>query len=544
VSEPQTLPTGWVQTTLGEIADIERGITFPASAKSTSNQDGLIPCLRTTNIQNTVEWDDMLFVPQAFMKDNERKLIQNMDILMSVANSRELVGKVALVVDIPYNAVTLGGFISAIRAIVIDNAKYLYYFLRFRDTKAELKKHASQTVNIANLSMESVAHLPLPLPPLAEQRRIVAAIEQQFTRLDAGIASLRQAQTRLKRYRAAVLKAAVEGHLTAAWRSEHPDTEPAATLLARILTERRTRWEGEQRAKGKDPAKLTYDEPARPDTATLPALPEGWTWTILDAIADIIDPNPSHRMPFYPEEGVPFISSENFINGDLINLSMGKRVDNRVWEEQRTRFTIEEGDFVLSRIGTIGKTRFLPTNAKYCLSHALVVIKTRSGLINKRFLRQTVASDTILSQAKDGVQSVGVPDLGMGKIRSFLLPLPPLAEQEQIVTEVERRLSVVSEVEAEVLANLKRAERLRQSILREAFAGRLVAQDPADESASVLLERIRAERSARDNNGGRSRRKADTAPQPTTTRPDSDTQVERMPQDVRQMTLLESLSQE
>ena len=102
----------------------------------------------------------------------------------------------------------------------------------------------------------------------------------------------------------------------------------------------------------------------------------------------------------------------------------------------------------------------------------------------------------------------------------------------------------MSEVEAEVLANLKRAERLRQSILREAFAGRLVAQDPADESASVLLERIRAERSARDNNGGRSRRKADTAPQQTPTRPDSDTQVERMPQDVRQMTLLESVSQE
>ena len=111
----------------------------------------------------------------------------------------------------------------------------------------------------------------------------MAAIEEQFTRLDAGVAALRRARAALKRYRAAVLKAAVEGRLTAAWRAAHPDAEPAAALLRRILAERRARWEADQRAKGKDPAKARYDEPAAPDTAGLPALPEGWAWATVDA---------------------------------------------------------------------------------------------------------------------------------------------------------------------------------------------------------------------------------------------------------------------
>src|SRR5947199_10136650 len=110
---------------------------------------------------------------------------------------------------------------------------------------------------------------------------MVAAIEQQFTRLDAGLAALQRAKLKLKRYRAVVLKAAVEGKLTEAWRAEHPTTEPASMLLERILKERRTKWETVLRAKGKDPAKVKYVEPAKPDLEGLPGLPEGWCWTIL-----------------------------------------------------------------------------------------------------------------------------------------------------------------------------------------------------------------------------------------------------------------------
>ena len=118
----------------------------------------------------------------------------------------------------------------------------------------------------------------IPLAPINEQHRIVAAIEQQFTRLDASVAALQRAKTKLKRYRAAILKAAVEGKLTEGWRAEHPITEPASILLERILKERRAKWEADLRAKGKDPAKVRYVEPVGPDVESLPELPEGWGW--------------------------------------------------------------------------------------------------------------------------------------------------------------------------------------------------------------------------------------------------------------------------
>ena len=127
--------------------------------------------------------------------------------------------------------------------------------------------------------------LPVPVAPLNEQRRIVDALDELFSDLDAGVAALERVQAKLKHYRAAVLKAAVEGALTAEWRAQHPATEPASALLTRILAERRRRWEETQLQKfkeaGKEPPKnwkAKYKEPVAPDMTSLPLLPNGWCW--------------------------------------------------------------------------------------------------------------------------------------------------------------------------------------------------------------------------------------------------------------------------
>ncbi len=315
--------------------------------------------------------------------------------------------------------------------------------------------------------------------PEAEQRRIVAAIEQQFTRLDAGVATLRRLQFALRRYRAAVLKAAVEGKLTEAWRAEHPDVEPACALLARILAERRARWEADLQAKGKDPAKGRYEEPAGPDTANLPELPKGWCWTTVEQVADNHDAlrrpvkegdraQMHGEFPYYGASGIIDHVNGYLFDGEFLLLA-------------------EDGANLLSRSTPIAFQacgRFWPNN------HAHII--AMCGGCPLGYLETFFNA----SDLKFSITGSAQPKLTQASLNVLPVPLPPLAEQEQIVAEVERRLSVMSDLETTVEANRKRAERLRQSILERAFSGQLVPQDPNDEPASVLLERIRAQRVA------------------------------------------------
>ena len=159
-----------------------------------------------------------------------------------------------------------------------------------------------QTTNLASINKGVLRRFPVPLAPLNEQRRIVAKMEELFSDLDAGVAALKRAKVNLKRYRAAVLKAAVEGKLTEEWRAEHSDTEPASKFLARILTERRQKWEADQLAKfaaaGKEPPKNwreKYVEPTPPDTNGLPELPEGWCWVTLGQLLHRIEGGKSFK---------------------------------------------------------------------------------------------------------------------------------------------------------------------------------------------------------------------------------------------------------
>ena len=315
--------------------------------------------------------------------------------------------------------------------------------------------------------------------------------------MDEGVAALRKAQAKLKRYRAAVLKAAVEGKLTEAWRADHPTTEPASMLLERILKERRAQWEADLRAKGKDPAKVKYVEPAKPDVEGLPELPEGWCWARVEQVSSSVRYGTSAKTN-EDASGIPVLRMGNIQEGslDLGNL--------KYLPENHTEFPnllLENGDLLFNRTNSaelVGKSAVYCGNPILC-SYAsyLICVRMVSGCLadylcfylNSSYGRSWIAS--VVSQ------QVGQTNVNGSKLQALTFPLPPFDEQEQIVSEVEQRLSVVTQLEAQIEANLKRAEHLRQSILKEAFAGRLVPQDPNDEPASVLLERIRDEREER-----------------------------------------------
>ncbi len=337
----------------------------------------------------------------------------------------------------------------------------------------------------------------IPLPPLPEQRRIVAEIETQFTRLDASVAALRRSQANLKRYRASVLRAACSGELVDTEaelaRAEGREYEPADVLLERILLERRARWESQENRRGK------YNEPAAPDTSDLPTLPEGWAWATVDQMIVRSEYGTSVKCS-YESEGIPVLRIPNIVAGEIDLTDLKFANQSLPMDDERA---LQVGDVLMCRtngsISLIGKTAVIRRPLEPCHSFASYLLRFRfvdfQPLSNWFHLFATSQLGRNYLE-REAASSAGQHNVSLSLVHRMPVPLPPLAEQHRIVAEVERRLSVIQRAEAAVEASLQRAERLRQSILKRAFAGELVPQDPDDEPASALLERIRAQREA------------------------------------------------
>ncbi len=351
-------------------------------------------------------------------------------------------------------------------------------FLRYRLNAHDFVSFATH-LNAGDrprVDFDQISVFDIRLPKtLYEQRRIVAEIERQLARLEVGMAALRRTQAKLKRYRAAVLKAACEGKLVPteaelcrsqpSTKDSQPTCETGEALLRRILAERRATWQG----RGK------YKEPAAPDTANLPALPERWTWARLEQLGFTFGGLTKNPKRAKLARKLPYLRVANVYANEL-------RLDNieqiGVAYPELEKLLVHAGDLLIvegngSR-GQIGRLAIWDGSIEPCV-HQNHVIKVRpvvpalgkwtlDWLLSPggRHFVELVASSTS-----------GLYTLSVNKVGDLAIPLPPLDEQSRIVAEVERRLSVVEELEAVVSANLQRAGRLRQSILQKAFGGQL-----------------------------------------------------------------------
>jgi len=353
----------------------------------------------------------------------------------------------------------------------------LYFFYFLRAIEQDWQSKATGTTFSA-ITGDVLREQEVPLPPLPEQRRIVAKIETQFTRLDAGVAALGRAQANLRRYKASVLKAACEGRLVPTEaelaRAENRDYEPAGQLLARILAERRAKWEMEHPDK-------RHKEPMPPDMESLGELPEGWVWTTLgEACEVILGQSPPSSTYNTAGIGLPFYQGK---------AEFGATYPTPVKWCSEPRKVAEAGDILISVRAPVGPTNLC--REKSCIGRGLSAIRPKAGMPNLYFLYFLRGIEQDWQSKATGTTFSAIS----GKVlREQEVPLAPLAEQYRILAEVERRLSVMAALEASMKTALARARRLRQAVLKRAFEGRLVPQDPKDEPASVLLERIRAER--------------------------------------------------
>ncbi|GAB2941000.1 restriction endonuclease subunit S [Aquaspirillum soli] len=337
----------------------------------------------------------------------------------------------------------------------------------------------------------------------AQQTRIVAKLEELLSDLDAGVAELKAAQKKLKQYRQSLLKAAVEGALTAEWRANNKPSETGAQLLERILTERRARWETKQLAKfkeqGKTPPKdwqKKYPEPVQPDTTDLPELPEGWVWASIDQLTVEKKYGSSSKTNEDPV-GVPVLRMGNIQDGDL-DFSNLKYLP--VDHDEFPGLHLQDGDLLFNRTNSpelVGKTAVYRSQISPCsFASYLISVRFSDGYISElasAFINSAYGRRWIKSVV---VQQVGQANVNGSKLSALAVPVPPFKEQQEIISVLHSQTSEIADQLKSVDISLKRSNAQRQNILRAAFSGQLVPQDPNDEPASVLLERIRAERAA------------------------------------------------
>jgi type I restriction enzyme S subunit len=497
-----TPPLNWSLVALEDIAaDISPGF---ASGKHNSDGTG-IPHLRPMNVDRDGQVD--LNVVKS-VAENKGIELRPGDVLFNNTNSAELIGKTAAV-SIRESGFAFSNHMTRIRPESGVDSIFLARQLHFLWMIGYMKHRCTNHVNQASISSKTLAKtIPFLCPPSAEQTRIVAKLEELLSDLDAGVAELKAAQKKLGQYRQSLLKAAVEGALTSEWRTNNTPAETGAQLLERILIERRTRWEAKQLAKfaeqGKPPPKdwqKKYPEPVRPDTSDLPELPEWWVWASLEQISSdekyslAIGPFGSNlKVPDYRESGVPLVFVRNIRSGNY-----GGEYTKYVTQEKADELSahsVQAGDVLVTKMGEPpGDADVYPANQPQAVITAdCIKIRCQPGLMIVEFLKATINSEIGKRQIRPMTQGVAQKKVSLGRFSSLAVPVPPMDEQALIV-------QILSEAEHEAAAqskaidiSLKQSTAQRQNILRAAFAGELVPQDPNDEPASVLLERIRAER--------------------------------------------------
>jgi len=440
---------------------------------------------------------DKAYISEAKFADLAKHEVRPGDLVIAALG--DPVGRCCLIPDLRMRAIVKADCIKFTPHDAVER-RFLMHALNSPQgrTRAEQMGHGLGRLRI---NMENMRSLPVPIPPANEQRRIVAKLEALLARSRRAKEALNAIPALLERFRQSVLATAFRGDLTRDWREKNPDVEPASKFLERIRTERRHHWEETElkrmRAKGKVPKddqwKTKYEDPAQIDGSGLQELPSGWAWASIEEVCPLDAPVvygiilPGDDV----QGGVPYIRPVDMNSDGTIDFTSMKRTSPSI-AVQYQRASLRGGDIVLSIVGTIGKVIVVPDELDGGnITQSSARLRPPDWLSGE-YLRLALLSPILRSQYDKFRFGNAVQRLNIEHVRRLAIPIAPAEEMELIVTRAAAALARADKIQT--VEQRQHLDKLEQSLLAKAFRGELVSQDPTDEPASVLIERIRAQR--------------------------------------------------
>jgi restriction endonuclease S subunit len=390
---------------------------------------------------------------------SERHYLKSGDVLICTTNSGKLVGKCALF-DLE-GEFAFSNHLTLLRTNEAVDSKFLMFQLWLLWKEGAFEHKCKHWVNQSTLPRAELLATDVVVAPLNEQRRIVRKLEKLLSRVDAAQERLATIPRILKRFRQSVLAAACLGGLTADWREQNPNVESAKTYLKR---------------NNSDAALLASNE-----------IPNSWVCCKLENLAELITKGASPRWQGinYSPTGILFVTSENVGYGRML-LGSKKYVEAKFNELQK-RSILKSGDLLTNIVGaSIGRSAIYELEGLANINQAVALIRLHE-FVEKRYLLNVLNSPSLVDHMHVEKVDVARANLSLKDVAHFPIPLPNLAEQQEIVRRVEALFETADALEARYQKAKAHVDKLKQSILAKAFRGELVPQDPNDEPASVLL---------------------------------------------------------
>lgn len=427
------LPENWIKCALGDIIRIRNGYAFPKNVFINKENAGetAVPLIKQTQLSgDTIDLSDCVYVDNKYLREKEEFIVSYGDILIGLSGS--IMKWCVYDKHLPALQNQRTGCIK--KSNKDKNVKYILFYLRHISN--DIIKQ-SQGMGILNISTSTIEKNTFPLPPLAEQGRIVAKIEELFAGIDAGVENLKSVKNQIALYRQSVLKSAFDGTL-------YKTTE--------------------------------------------------WNIDVLKNLCSVISDG-DHQPPPKAKNGIPFIMISN-INKNLINFEDTNFVSENYYTSLSEKRKPKWGDVLYSVVGSYGIPVLIDFQKEFCFQRHIALLRPNTNKIFSKFLFYMLRSRNVYNQATDCSTGTAQKTVPLSGLREIHIPVPTFAEQERIVAEIESRFERADALETAVDRALNDAEKLKQAVLKKAFRGELVPQNPDDEPASVLLDRIRAARAS------------------------------------------------